>query len=426
MPTRPDPRPPVLRALASAGAALLLSAACAAPESASEEDRDVARLVAEGRYEEAVVLAAEQHEADPGDALALSNYRRATAAWYLEQGRRAAFEGRDFEALEHFRDAREVAPEAHEVHVWIAKMRDNLAERFLTEALEAHIRDDLQGANDAYERVLEFRPDDRHAREGLSRVLLQLNYRQGVGDAYYDEGVRALSDYWLHEAKSRFGYVGKYLPENERSVERTEEVDELLAQARVAIARGLDLEGRFAAARNEYRLALTLDPDLPEALEGLERTRLEAEAAELLAQADMQIRRGNLAEARVLLEEGSALTERQQELFEGAFVDLEQAGYARLYARAISLESDRRFEEAVAAYDELLAEAEYYEDAIARRRTLQSFIEDAGRLYAAYEAAQDDRERAGLLRQIQVFWPDYRDVAERLAELEAASPPVDG
>ncbi len=398
----------------------LMFLACATTEEV-EERPDVARLVAVGRYDEAVRLAAELHEADPADELALSNYRRASAAWFLEQGRRAAFEGRDFEALDNFHAAREVAPEASEVSAWIAKMRDNLAERFLADALEAHIKDDLAAASEAYERVLEFRPGNREAIQGLERVQLQQTYRQGMGDEYYGAGVRALADYWLHEAKSRFGYVRKYLPESERSIERTEEVDVLLADARVAIAQGLDSEDRYAAARNEFRLALALDPEHPEALEGFERNRREAEASELLSAGHMQILRGEFEDARRLLEEGRELSQRQDDLFDGALAELEQARFGRMYERARSYESDRAFEQAVAAYDKLLENAEYYEDAIARRRTLQSFIEDAGRLYDQAEAAESDVEKARLLRQIRVFWPDYRDTTQRLAALEAAA-----
>ena len=196
----------------------LLAAGCASAR-VEERETDVARLVARGQFDEAVRVAAEIHERNPDDALAADNYRRASAAWFLEQGRRAAFEGLDFEALDHFHAARDIAPEAHEVDAWILKMRDNLAESFLAQALEAHIKDDLNGASEAYERVLDYRSDDRQARHGLARVLLQLNYRQGMGDAYYDKGVRALSDYWLYEAKSKFGYVDKYLPDSVRSDE---------------------------------------------------------------------------------------------------------------------------------------------------------------------------------------------------------------
>jgi len=410
---------PARRALVRGLVPALLLAACATSEPGSSGEQDVARLVAQGRYEEAVQRAAAEHQADPADELALRNYRMATAAWYLERGRRAAFQGEDFVAMEHFQAAREAAPEAPEVNAWIQKTNNNLAEHYLSVALEAHIRDDLPAASEAYENVLIYRPGDLHAGQGLGRVLLQLNHRQGMGDAYYDEGVRSLAEYWLYEAKSRFGYVKKYLPDDQPSANRTEEVDALLADSRAAIAAGLDAQGRFAAARNEYRLALTLDPEHAGAQAGFERSGTEARASEILSHGQMLILRERFDEAEATLREGLELTERQRDLFEGALVELEQGRFSEMYARARGLESDNRFVPAVAAYDDLLDQAEYYEDAIARRHTLESFISDAERFYAQIEASDDPEEILGLLRRIDVFWPEFRDVKARLAALEA-------
>ena len=39
-------------------------------------------------------------------------------------------------------------------------------------------------------------------------------------------------------------------------------------------------------------------------------------------------------------------------------------------------------------------------------------------LYKQASAAPDDKTRLDFLRQIQVFWPEYRDVAKLVTELE--------
>ena len=55
-------------------------------------------------------------------------------------------------------------------------------------------------------------PQNPQASFGLGRVLLLINHRTGVGEEYYNQGVRALADYWLNQAKSSFAYTSKYLP----------------------------------------------------------------------------------------------------------------------------------------------------------------------------------------------------------------------
>ena len=42
---------------------------------------------------------------------------------------------------------------------------------------------------------------------------------------------------------------------------------------------------------------------------------------------------------------------------------------------------------------------------------------DAAALYEQMEATEDAGEKVQLLRQIELFWPEYRDIQERLAAL---------
>jgi hypothetical protein len=127
-------------------------------------------------------------------------------------------------------------------------------------------------------------------------------------------------------------------------------------------------------------------------------------------------------EAELKLVAAAERTRRQGEEIEAYREKLGEARLERLYEEARTLESDWRYEEAVVAYDRLLERQPFYEDAITRRDTLQSFVEQARELYALYEQAGSDEERLALLRQIAVFWPEYRDVRRRLAELEGAQP----
>ena len=69
-------------------------------------------------------------------------------------------------------------------------------------------------------------------------------------------------------------------------------------------------------------------------------------------------------------------------------------------------------------YDELLARIDYYDDSRARRGTLNDYVQNAGRLYDQVASTSEVRGKLSLLKQIEIFWPEYRDIQERIARLE--------
>jgi hypothetical protein len=115
-----------------------------------------------------------------------------------------------------------------------------------------------------------------------------------------------------------------------------------------------------------------------------------------------------------VLAEGSELSERQRPAFERSLEAVRVARLRALYDEARALERDFQFELAVARYGELIEQAGFFEDAITRRDTLQGFIALAADLYARALVAPSAEEALPLLRQIEVFWPEYRDVRERV------------
>ena len=132
------------------------------------------------------------------------------------------------------------------------------------------------------------------ATRGLARVLLRKNYRRDIGETYYLEGVRFLRALDLHESHHSFGAAVKYQGQTDDVARRDGQVMTSLAGERMAVALSLEEAGLFPAAHNEYRLALLLDPDFAEAIEGRARTQVDVEVDTLISDADMLIRRGRL------------------------------------------------------------------------------------------------------------------------------------
>jgi len=94
-----------LQAVSSA-CVLLSLAAC----SGLGNEGDARSLVARGRFEEAVRVAAAEVERNPDSAQAQADHRDATIAYLLEEGRQQTFRDEDDAALVTFARALEVDP----------------------------------------------------------------------------------------------------------------------------------------------------------------------------------------------------------------------------------------------------------------------------------------------------------------------------
>lgn len=412
-------RPPPLRAPPCA-AALLVLAACASEPRLEEEG--VRSLVNHGRHAEALVLAERRAREAPDDEEAQADYKLASVAALLESCRRSCFADRDEQALAFVEQALEIAPDDPVVQSWHRKMMAKLADRARAQAIEAHAADNLELARQKFEEALRYAPDDLRAKDGIAQVLLQINHRAGMGEAYYREGAQALSTYFLHEARTLFSYTIKYQPGNERASHRKGEASSMLAEDRAAIAADLESRGLYAAAENEYRIALLIEPSLEAAVAGRERAGREARAQALLEEAARLTLRGRFADARALLQANRDASETLAERFDLALAEVEDAELEALYRTGLDYQADGRFPEARDAYARLLERSQYYKDAITRKEVVEGFIQRADEKYAQALAAQTPEEQIQLLREIQVFWPDYKDVRERLKALGAARP----
>lgn len=396
-----------------------LLAACQSTETQPRSKDAVADLILHGDYAQAVELAKQDYDANPGKQRYEDRYRQASIAFLMEQGRRATFEDQDDEALVFFERARELDPSEPMIRAWIDKTHEKLSERWLERALQLHAQGNLEAAVTAYEESLVHTPGHASAVRGMVEATLQINYRAGLAEEYYNQGVRTLHDYWLERSRRSFAVVNKYQDEPpERVNKRRGQVEAYLADERAAVAMSLEQRGLFDAARNEYRLCLSLDADNAAAQEGFERMDRESRAATLLRDAHMKVLRGDFDGARGLVTRGLELSELQDEQFEGVLVDIDSARVERLYQAALDLEKDYKYRRAIASYQALIDEFEYYKDALARKGTLEDYIEKAPRYYAEAEAEPDLEIKLRLFKASRDMWPEYKDVEDRIAELE--------
>lgn len=399
---------------------LFLCAACASMRDERSEVGRIDELIKDQRFEEAVRAADELRAESPGDEEVREVHRRASVAYLLERARRATFVGDPEQALEWVQQAAEIGPDFPAVEVWLAKTRRSLARRWFERGLDAHARGNLDAAGLAYQRALLHDPESMPAARSLALVSLQSDYRAELGQDYYHEGVQSLSAYWLERARSRFSYAGKYL-DDERPARRGKQVDRLLAEQRMEVARELERKELYSAAANEYRLGLMLDPELEGAAEARDLALREAAWKQRMLESEMDLLRGEFERALERLDVADERTVLQAERLAGLQSRIAEARFDELYQHARDRERDFRYEEAIAAYDDLLARTDFHRDARTRRDTLAGYVQEAARLWEAMLASSDPLEQRSYLLQIEVFWPEYRDLAERLE----ASAPVD-
>lgn len=388
----------------------VLGSACSSSRVTERDVEWIQDAVRRGRFEEAVRVAGELQQKNPGDPEFEELHRMTTVAYYLSQAREATFRDDDVEAMVWLEDARQIAPEDPMVDEWIHKTRGKLADRWSTLGQEAYASDDLLTALEAYQKALEYEPNDVSALSSLAELTLVINYRDGLGIRYYRDGVTALSDYWLDRAKRDFMVSRKYDEENSRAERRISDVDRLLSDQRVAVAQGLAADGLYAAAVNEFKLAKALDPTNGEAQEGIDQFAAEAQAAQVLRDVQMNIYRREFEVAETLIEQGEALTRLQHEAFQEARESIREARLQALYDSALTFEHDQLFPEAIAGYDELLEATDFYKDARARRHTLQDYVQQAARYYGLAMAESDPEKKLEHLRAIEEIWPEYEDV----------------
>ncbi len=392
--------------------------ACQAIEPEEEEVIDIRTLIIQGEISEGLRAAREAHLADPDDATAREIYRQASIAALLERGRKLSLADRDVEALADFDAALELDPECVQVDMWRRRTTRKLSDGWYRQAREMHAEGRLVEAGEAYELALDYDRENMLALEDLYRVGVQLGYREGLSDKYYNEGITALRAAKLFVAGSRFDYSQKYRENNVRAERRRGEVDTELS--RFFTERGIQLEedGYFAAARTEYRMAGYLDEGNEEARAGFDRTTVEAEAHELYRSGEMWLHRGEWDEAEIALRQGLKLTKVQVERFHALIDTIDDRRIQAAYENALTFEHDFRYREAIVGYRRILEERQYYEDTRTRLSDLERTVAQVEELYASLATLGSPEEELETLRAIDLLWPEYEDVQARIDALE--------
>jgi tetratricopeptide (TPR) repeat protein len=431
-PHRPDPRPTsplALRSKARPGRiawcvlALFAAGGCSSASSSERDSRSLAELrelVRNGHFEEAVLRADELAARHAGEPAYEKARKDSVVALMLERARRLSFDGQDEAALEHAEAALDLDPLSGEAEAWRQPIVDKLSALWFLRGRDGHAAGTYVAAAEAYHKSLEYDPENKLAASQLAELEKMVGWRKDQSSTYYNGGVRAFVGARLPESRAGFEASRKYDDgDAARAERRLVEVRREQALGQLHLANQQALEGYWRSAHRTIELAMELDPELEGGEELRERYGVEADVRDLRQTANLARLRDDFERARKLLTEARELSQAQLEKIDAELLEVDDAEALRQYELALDLEYDFRFEQAVAAYRVLLTNREFYKDARARIGTLEDAIVDAAALYSRAEAATSNEQRIELFRQIELIWPEYRDVRERLAALRA-------
>ena len=379
----------------------------------------VTYLVTHGRFAEAVELASRLTDEDPVSADFERLHRYASAAYLMEKGRRATFADQDRLAIQRFEEALAVDADNPSAAKWLLKTKTKLATRLTNEGQELAANNEFQEAWKRYNEAIQILPNFQIALDAMTRLDQSMAHRETMGAEYYDQGVAAMVAEEYAVAANRFGYVRKYREEDERLSRRSQKVDLARSKEATQWAKKLEQEELYHAARAEYQTALRFNPNNAEAREGVLHSGREAEVSDLISRAQQALTRGEHIKAEIMLQEAKEYTTVQTKAVEAMVAKVEHGRLQSAYDRAVSLENDLRFEEAIQAYELLLVQAPTFSDAQMRQAKLRTRVQKALELYGNLGGNKGDAERLTILMQIEELFPDFRDVPETIADLEA-------
>jgi tetratricopeptide (TPR) repeat protein len=430
---RTDPRPsspphlrptPVAVHVAWCALAVLVAGGCSASGGSRRDDGSVAELqelVCNGHFEEAVQRADELAAANEGDPVFEQARRDTLVALMLERARRLSFGDDDEAALEQAEAALDLDPASGAAEAWRQRIIDKLSHIWFIRGRDAHAGGQYLAAAEGYHKALVFDPENELAASQLVELELMVGWRKDQSGSYYNGGVRAFAGARLPESRASFESSRKYDDGDiTRTQRRLAEVNRERALGQKHLAEQQAEAGHWRSATALVARALELDPELEGGKELQELYGTEAHVKDMRQTASLARLRGDFERARTVLVEARALTQRQVADIDAELLAVSDAEAQKQYELALDLEYDFRFEEAVAAYNVLLTMREYYLDARRRVETLEDAIRDAAELYARAAASTSDAERIELYRQIELIWPEYRDVRDRLAALRTA------
>ena len=412
-------RPAPLRLLATAVCCLL--AACSGSSNAIQRSRD---LAGEGNYYLALAALEEAGGAQSGDPEVAAAWREARIDFLVHEAQRMVFLDREEDALELLAEAVTTHPGNEVVAAMVTRARQKLAQRATARADAAMSFGEPSEALKLYQEAVSWVPDHKPALDGIERVRATFAAMHQKAQEHFLEAIRRFPELrWVEVDWHASAALQKDPSRTDAKDIRTRAARQL-AQKTLERAKQAEAEGYYGAALMEYRSARKLDPSLEAIDDRIAHMEKEVQAGGMLAQAMMHSANNRFDKARAMLEEAFVLTVLEKAVVNDALLQNRKREAEVAYQKARDLELQSQKAEALAGYEALdKAWPDGMLDVKARCASLRSDIAEAEKAWAAGEAAEaanDSKAALEAYQNVELFYPGYKDVRDRIQRLRPA------
>lgn len=412
-------RPAPIRLLATA--ACFLVVACSGSSSAVQRSRE---LAGDGNYYLALMALEDAGGAASGDPEVVEAWREARLDYLVHESQRLIFLDREEDALELLAEAAETHPDNKVVAGLAVLARNKLAQRATALGDRAMAFGEPTDALKYYQEATAWVPDHKPALEGIERVRTTFAAMHQKAQEHFLEAIRRFPELRWVEVDWHASAALEKDPSREDAKDLRTRAARQIAQRTLDRAKQAEEEGYYGAALMEYRSARKLDPSIESIDERIAHMEKEVQAGGLLAQAMMHSANKRFDKARTMLEEAFALTILEKAVVNDALLQNRKREAEVAYQLARDLELQGRKADALIGYEALdKAWPDGLLDVKARCASVRSEIAEAEKAWAAGEAAEAARDNKAALeayQSVELFYPGYKDVRDRIQRLKAA------
>lgn len=351
-----------------------------------------------------------------------AEYQSLRIRYELEEARQEIFEDRELRALLLLAEVKELAPHHSEVDDLIDRAHRKLALRAAKSGFNHLAKGELDKALLDFDESQHHEPDNKMAKEGIAAVHEAVQRLHGEAQEQFLQAIRKMPELRFGEADWHATVAVIRDPTRSDADEVRQRALRALAQTEKDRAEHSEKKGIYGGALLGYREAQHLWPEMPGIDDCVATMEKEVQAQWKVERAGFLIRSDRLEEANTLLKEAFELSTLERGQINVLMFNARHRTAMHAYEHARDLELQGRKEEALAAFEQIVAE---WPNGLADEKTrvsaLRSDIQAAEKAYAEGEAAEQKNDLKAALehyRAAQTYYAGYRDVAARIARLE--------
>lgn len=349
----------------------------------------------------------------------------------IARGRQEIYLDRELIGIATLQEALQLRPQDPECLSLVDRARVKLAKREVASGMDFLAKREFEQAIAAFRRAQGFKPGYEPAAEGEAKVRDSVARLHGEAQRQFLDAVRKLPEFRYPEVDWHAQAAITRDPSRADAAEVKRRAMHEIAQEARERGDASRLAKNYGAALMEYRTASGIWTDMPGVADAIAEMQRELQAQAKMEQAQLEAQAERFEKAAALLEEAQALSVLEQATINELRVECRKRRGMVAYRVARDLELQGLKQEALTAFDKMMQEwPEGLDDEKTRMDALRVDISAAESAYAAGDAAEQRGEFANALEQFKTartYYAKYRDVAARIAAVEAKmAPPAGG